>query len=124
MATSSISDVWFYVNPENEQIDAVLCYFPLGMSIRQGKDWEITTKEDSGIYDVLTDHNVYQLDWDSDTKVIDDSFDFDNYDDVTHIALKMYDNGELNLAELKKYAELIYTASTAEDMPQAEDAKE
>lgn len=117
MAKSSILDVWFYVNPENESIDSVLCYFPLGVSKRENSDWTFTSNEEAGVYGELSSHDVYQLDWDTDQKVIDDSFDFDSYDDANHEAIKLFDKGELDLETLKNYAELIYSGGSSADEP-------
>lgn len=110
MAKSSIVDVWFYVDPESESIDQVVCWFPLGMSVRANSDWEISTKEEAGTEEKASTHDVYQLDWDTDTLVIDESYDSTNPDN-DHIALKMYDKGELTLEELKKYSEKILSSS-------------
>lgn len=121
MAKSSILDVWFYVNPETQVVDAAICYFPLGISKRVDSDWEFTTKEEAGLYTDLAKHDVYQLDWETDQKVIDDSFDFDNYDDANHEAIKLFDKGELTLEALKGYSEFLYSGS---DLGSAEDGEE
>ncbi len=115
MAKSSIIDVWFYVNPETSAIDSCLCYFPLGVSKREDSDWTFTTNEEAGVYTELAKNDVYQLDWDTDQKTIDDAFDFENYDDANHEAIKLFDKGELTLDTLKKYAELIHSGNSVED---------
>jgi hypothetical protein len=109
MAKSSIVDVWFYVDPQSESIDSVVCWFPMGMSVREGGDWEISSKEEAGINDKLSKHDVYQLDWDTDPLVIDDSYDFDDPENE-HAAIKMYDKGELTLESLMEYSEKIMSA--------------
>lgn len=106
MAKSSIIDVWFYVNPESEAIDQVVCWFPLGMSVREGGEWVISSKEEAQTNEKATTHDVYQLDWDTDPLTIDDDFDFDDADNE-HIAVKMFDKGELDLETLKKYSEQV-----------------
>jgi hypothetical protein len=106
MAKSSIVDVWFYVSPESGSIDQVVCWFPLGMSIREEGDWEISSKEEAGTEEKSSTHEVYQLNWESDALVIDESYDSTDPEN-DHIAVKMYDKGELTLEELKKYAEKI-----------------
>lgn len=121
MAKSSIVDVWFYVNPTTEVVDAAICYFPLGISKRVDSDWEFMTKEEAGIYGELVGDDVYQLDWETDQKTIDDSFDFDNYDDANHEAIKLFDKGELTLDALKNYSELIYRGA---DLGTSEDGEE
>ncbi len=108
---SSIADVWFYVNPETEQIDAVYCFSLLGMTDRKGYDWEPISREDSEIDNLLED-DIYQLDWDAEKKVMTEDFDFDNYDDITPTVLKLYDRGELTLEALKDYAVLIRTGES------------
>lgn len=110
MAKSGLIDVWFYVNPETESIDSVVCWFPLGVAVRQGKDWEITNKEELGIYDKLSKYDVYQLDWDTDPLVIDEDYNFDDYENE-HKAIKLYDNEELTLDILKNHSEKIITGS-------------
>ena len=110
MAKSSIIDVWFYVDPESENIDAVVCWFPLGMSIRKDSDWEISSKEDVGTDKLQATHDVYQLDWDTDPLTIDENFDFGDSDNE-HAAIKMYDKGELTLVILKEYSERILSAT-------------
>lgn len=106
MAKSSIVDVWFYVGPESGSIDQVVCWFPLGMSVREGSDWVISSKEEAQTEEKSSTHEVYQLDWESDPLVIDENYDSTDLEN-DHIALKMYDKGELTLEELKKYAEKI-----------------
>jgi hypothetical protein len=110
MAKSSVIDVWFYVDPQSESIDSVICWFPLGMSIRENSDWEISSKEEAETDRLQTTHDVYQLDWDTDPLTIDDNFDFGDPDN-DHIAIKMYDKGELNLESLEKYSEKIMSAT-------------
>lgn len=109
MAKSSIVDVWFYVNPESESIDSVICWFPLGMSVREDNDWTITDKEEAGINDKLAKHDVYQLNWDTDPLTVTDDYDFDDYEN-NHEALKLYDRGELTLEKLEEYSEKILSA--------------
>lgn len=106
MAKSSIIDVWFYVDPESKNIDSVICWFPLGMSVRTGADWEITDKEEAGTIELQKTHDVYQLDWETDPLTIDENFDF-NDSDNEHIAIKMYDKGELTLEKLEEYSEKV-----------------
>jgi hypothetical protein len=109
--TSSVIDVWFYVNPETQAIDAAYCFTPLGILDRVDSDWAPTTREDSRI-DELSGDDVYQLDWSADKSiVINDEFDFDNYDSITPKALKLYDSGELTLDVLKENAELLRSNS-------------
>ncbi|NBU22551.1 MAG: hypothetical protein EBS38_01335 [Actinobacteria bacterium] len=118
MAKSSIIDVWFYVNPETEAIDQVICWFPLGMSVREGSDWVISSKEEAQTDEKATTHDVYQLDWDTDPLTIDDDFDFDDPDNE-HIAIKMFDNGELTLEKLEEYSDKIL--SPVKDNPEYAD---
>ena len=123
MAKSSIVDVWFYVNPETESIDSVVCWSPMVMTVRKDKDWEITSKEEAGIYDELSKHDVYQLDWDTDPLIIDESYDFEDYEN-NHKAVKLYDEGELTLDILKDHSEKIIEAASykpADDDVQVED---
>lgn len=108
---SSIADVWFYVNPETEEIDAVYCFSLLGITERKNFDWEPISREESQIDDLLED-DIYQLDWDLDKKVMNDDFDFDNYDDITPESIKAYDRGELDLETLKKYSVLFRTGDS------------
>ena len=108
---SSIADVWFYVNPETEEIDAVYCFSLLGITERRNYDWVPITREESQIDDLLED-DIYQLDWNLDKKVMDDDFDFDNYDHITPESLKAYDRGELDLETLKKYSVLFRTGDS------------
>jgi hypothetical protein len=113
MAKSSIVDVWFYVDPETESIDSVICWFPLGMSVRTDSDWQISDKEEAGIYDRLAKHDVYQLDWDTDPLIITEDYDFDDYENE-HKAIKLYDKGELTFDILKDHSEKIISSSEYE----------
>ena len=109
MAKSSILDVWFYVDPQSESIDSVICWFPLGMSIRKDSDWEISSKEEAETDELQKTHDVYQLNWDTDPLTIDENFDFGDPDNE-HTAIKMYDRGELTLETLKEYSEKVLSA--------------
>lgn len=113
MASNSLINVWFYVDPEAESINAVICWFPLGMSIRQDSTWTITTKEESGVTDMLTNSHIYALNWESDELLIDENFDFDDPENE-HIAVKEYDKGTLTLESLKKYSDLVYSGPQGE----------
>lgn len=102
----NVVNVWFYVDPQTNAIDGVYAFFPMGMFIRQDGDWSFTTREESRIDTDLNSDDVYQLDWDTDEEEIDDSFMSED-SDPDHVAVKMYDNGELDLSELEKYADKI-----------------
>jgi hypothetical protein len=117
---SSIADVWFYVNPSSQEIDAVYCFSPLGMTTRENYDWQFTRREDSKI-DQLPADDIYQLNWESDETPMTEDFDFDSYDAVTHAALKLYDRGELTLDELKKYASLLVSGESSDSAPITEE---
>lgn len=99
--------VWFYVNPQDDSIEGVFSFFPLGMFMRTGGDWEYITREESPIDTELAHFDIYQLRWDTDEVVVDESFLGDDFDG-DHIAVKMYDSGELNISELVKYAVLKF----------------
>lgn len=113
MAKNSIVDVWFYVDPETENIDSVICWFPLGMSVREDNDWTITDKDEVGIYDKLANHDVYQLDWSTDPLEITEDYDFNDYE-TNHKAVQLYDKGELTLDVLKEHSEKIVDGSDYE----------
>jgi hypothetical protein len=105
MAMDDIVTVWFYVNPQDDSIEGLFAFFPMGMFIRTGGTWDLVTREESRIDTDLAQDDIYQLDWssDEDNGVVDDSLLSEDFDG-DHVAVKMYDNGELDVSELEKYA--------------------
>lgn len=103
---NNVMNVWFYANPQTKAVDGVYAFFPMGMFIRQDGDWNFITREESRIGTDLKHDDVYQLDWDTDEKEIDEAF-MSEGSDPDHIAVKMYDNGVLDIGELEKYADKI-----------------
>jgi hypothetical protein len=108
MANNSVVDIWFYVNPETGEVTNAFCWFPLGVSVREDKNWKFTRREKAGIDSApLNSYDVYEFDWAKDEVDVDDNFDESDYDLSTPQVLKDFDNGTLNLDELKKFAHLI-----------------
>jgi hypothetical protein len=107
---NGISDVWFYVNPETESVDAAFYMFPLGISMRQNKDWEFMRRDETGIDSTYAGHDIWELNWDADEVEMTEDFDFDDYDLNTPTALKMFDEGTLTLESLKEYAKPYRTS--------------
>lgn len=110
MASKSLVDLWFYVNPDTQVVDKVLCSHLLGVNIRENKDWSAILPADSDSTTDPANYQIYAYDFDNadDSSNIDDSFDFNDYDAITPAPLKSYDNGSLTLDDLKNYANLIY----------------
>ena len=114
-----IVTVLFYVDPESEAIEGVFAFSTLGMVIRENGKWEVITREESRIDTDLSHDDVYKLDWTTDDPIIDESFLSEDFD-PDHIAVKMYDNGELDVSELEKYAVLLYEGKDVVDVPEQE----
>lgn len=102
--SDGISDVWFYVNPETEKVDAVFSVFFLGITKRVNKDWEFIRREESGMDAELAGHDIWQLDWSKDEVEMTEDFDFDDYNLITPTPVKTFDEGTLMLEELREYA--------------------
>jgi len=116
MAKEDLVEIVFYVNPQTNEVDDAFSFTPFGMFYRLDNDWEFVTPEDSGLYDELANHKGYSLDWDTDEVEMSEDFDFEDYDSVTHEALKLYDKGELTLEELRKYATLSIDPVSEKEM--------
>jgi hypothetical protein len=119
MAMDDIVTVWFYVNPQDDSIEGVFAFFPMGIFLRQGGDWELVTREESRIDTDLAQDDIYQLDWGTDDAEVDDSLLSEDFDG-DHIAVKMYDNGELDVSELEKYAVKIIDHKDITSIPTQE----
>lgn len=111
--------VLFYVNPESNAIDGVFAFFPMGMFLRENGDWTYVTREESRIDGELANDDVYQLNWDTDEVEVDDTM-LDEDFDGDHVAVKTYDNGELDVSELEKYAKLIRDSKDIYEVPTQE----
>lgn len=105
------SDIWFFLNPSTEKVDAVFSVFFLGITKRVNKDWEFIRRVESGIDTELADHEIWQLDWETDEVPMTEDFDFDDYDLITPTAVKSFDIGYLGIDELKLYAQRILSSS-------------
>lgn len=116
---ADIVTVLFYVDPESDAIEGVFAYTTLGMEIRENGKWEVITHEESRVGTDLAYDDVYKLDWSTDPVEIDESFLSEDFD-PDHIAVKMYDNGELDVSELEKYAVLLYEGKDVVDVPEQE----
>lgn len=110
MAKNSPINLWFYVNPDTQAIDKVLCYHPLGVNIRAEKDWTGVIPQDAAATTDPGDYQIYDYDWEGEDAQVElnDEFDFDNYDHITPTPLKQYDSGTLTVEDLKQYAKMIY----------------
>jgi len=116
MAFEEIVQLVFYVDPETESVDAVFSFTDFGMFDRIESEWEYVLPEDSGLYGEYAEHLGYVLDWETDEVVIDENFDFDDYETVTPTAVKLFDKDELTLETLKKYANLKIEPISKEEM--------
>jgi hypothetical protein len=115
MAKKNVIDLWFYVDPKTESVEKVLCFHPLGANIRANSDWTGVLPADEDATTDPSNYQVYSYDWGTPGTTIDESFDFDNYDDITPDPLKEFDKGSLTLDYLKQYADLVFDGTTAPD---------
>lgn len=100
----NLIDIWFYVNPESEAIEKIVAFWPLGMMIRENGEWAVTDRDKSGI-DELTNYQVYDYNWESDTATLSDEF---SDADLTPAPVASFDNGSLTIDEVKASSALIY----------------
>jgi hypothetical protein len=95
---SSILDIWVLVSPLTGSVHELICWLPLGVSLRRAGDWEMTSKEE--IYDKdFSSYCVFQIDWETDPLTITDDFDFDDPRN-NHRIIKLWDNGQLKLDQV------------------------
>lgn len=99
-----VVSVLFCVSKNNEK---VLDVFAITMgtlfSIRQNATWVPVQRNETQLNSHLLHADFFQLDWSTDEAVIDESFlepDFDG----DHIAVKLFDRGELRLGVLHQHA--------------------
>ena len=99
MALGIIS-VFMYVNPTTNDAEKMVCFTPFGMTERVGRDWEPTSRDESGI-DELSDHRIYLLNWDTDFLAMDEEDD-----GREHRAVELFDDGSLTEADCQEYGKL------------------
>jgi hypothetical protein len=104
-------EVYFYVDPSTKNIDGVFAYHPFGISIRSGQDWMFVRRADTKLDEFLQTHEAYVLDWDTDYTALGDTDDNEPLEE--HVAVQMYDKGELNSQNLLEYAKLVYDPEEA-----------
>ena len=104
-------EVYFYVDPNTRNIDGVFAYHPFGISIRSGEDWLFVRRSDTRLDDFIKSHETYVLSWDSDYTPLGDTNDDEPLEE--HVAITMYDKGELNYKNLTDYARLVYDPEEA-----------
>lgn len=101
MALSDIVIIDIYVNSLTGVAEKLTCWTPFGLTERVDSDWDVTTREKSGI-DQLVTHRVYRLDWDTDFVPMDSEEEIDD----EHIAVRLFDSGLLTEDECNKYAKI------------------
>lgn len=99
-----VVSVLFCVSKNNEKIlDVFAITMGTLFSIRQNASWVPVHRCETQLNSHLLYADFYQLDWSTDEAVIDESFlepDFDG----DHIAVKLFDRGELRLGVLNQHA--------------------
>ena len=109
MALKDIIRVFMYVDPTTGKADKMTCFTPFGMTERINADWQPSSREESGV-DELSDHKIYALDWDTDFLPMDAEDD-----GREHMAVELFDKGELDEAACQKYGQLYVDPAAADE---------
>lgn len=104
-------EVYFYVDPDTKTIDGVFAYHPFGISIRSGQNWMFVRRADTRLDEFLKTHEAYVLVWDTDYEPLSESNDDEPLEE--HVAIQLYDKGELNFNNLTDYTKLVYDPEEA-----------
>lgn len=100
MALKDVCLVDMYVNPTTNLVEKITFLSPFGLAERENSDWKPTTWNEVGI-DELSGDKVYRLDWDTDFVPMDS-----DEEEREHIAIDLFDKGNLTEEDCKKYAKL------------------
>ena len=111
MALKDVVLVDMYVNPSTQVVEKMTMLSPFGMTERVNSDWQVTSRERSGIDDLSAD-KVYRLDWGT------DFIPMDSDDDREHVAIDLFDRGNLTEADCEKYGVLRIDPANAKGSPE------
>lgn len=102
----------FFVEPSSQEVDAVYCISPFGITVRHNSDWHYTALETSNILN-RQESTIYELDWGK-VPVLEEAVD-----EFDPEALVLFDQGGLTEDVLKNYANPIYSGTGQKDYESA-----